>query len=141
MIKFLLSVFLFCISCNSIAESYDSISDELVFVGGTIRQSESDSSKWCWVSDAGHKVIGFDSSVCGVASGSSIVLKYGRKFKRVGSIVIGPDETLARDFGLSVGASVSYEFMIIKGSDNDGEVDFAQYMANGNIWISGIMVR
>ena len=137
----LLALFLACTGCNAEAVETKKDGYELVLVGGTIRQDQDDNSKWCWIEDVGHKVIGFDSSFCGKAYGNTIVLKFGRKFKQVGSVVMGPDETLARDFGLSVGASVSYEFMIIKGSDRYGEADFTQYMSNGNIWISGVMIK
>lgn len=87
---------------------------ELVTVAGTVRQDPNNPKVWSFVSDAAHTPVGFKPTV--EANGTDLVLRFGEKFKRVVSVVAGPDETLASRYGLSVGASVNQDAIALRMS-------------------------
>lgn len=87
-----------------------------VIVGGTIRQDPQDRTKWSFVADEQHSPAGFTPTV--TVSGTDLILTFDKKFKRIVSFVAGPDETMASQMGVSVGASVNVDSVALRLSVN-----------------------
>lgn len=107
--------------------------------GGTIRNS---GSGWYVIDDAGHTP---DGITIGTVTSTSVRVYYPA-CAEITSVIVGPDDTFAKDFGASFGASVGLTYLVITGSINDGsDSGTAQdvwdpttdYTSGANIWISG----
>jgi len=107
--------------------------------GGTIRNS---GSGWYVIDDAGHTP---DDITIGVVTSTSVRVYYPA-CAEITTVLVGPDDTYARDFGASFGASVGLTYMVITGSINDGPDSgnaadvwdpTTDYTSGANIWISG----
>jgi hypothetical protein len=107
--------------------------------GGTIRNS---GSGWYVIDDAGHTP---DGITIGTVTSTSVRVYYPA-CAEITSVLVGPDDTFAKDFGASFGASVGLTYLVITGSINDSsDSGTAQdvwdpttdYTSGANIWISG----
>lgn len=107
--------------------------------GGTIRNS---GSGWYVIDDAGHTP---DGITIGTVTSTSVRVYYPA-CAEITSVIVGPDDTFAKDYGASFGASVGLTYLVITGSINDSsDSGTAQdawdpttdYTSGANIWISG----
>lgn len=107
--------------------------------GGTLRNT---GSGWYVLDDAGHTP---DSLTIGSVTSTSVQVHYPA-CDEITSFIAAPDDTYAKDFGASFGASVGLTFAYIKGSINDGSDSgtaadawdpTTDYTSTSNIWISG----
>lgn len=87
-------------------------SPDLVTVAGTIRQDVHDRSKWVFVQDTKHQQVGFTPTI--EAKGTDLVLQFSQEFGKVVSFIAAPDETMASEMGVSVGASVNTDAVAIR---------------------------
>lgn len=85
---------------------------EMVTVAGTIRQDPHDHSKWTFVEDDKHQPIGFAPTI--EARGTDLVLQFEPKFGRVVYFIAAPDETMASQLAVSVGASVDTDAVALR---------------------------
>ncbi|HEY4546094.1 MAG TPA: hypothetical protein VIG90_06675 [Pedomonas sp.] len=90
-------------------------SGKIEIVAGVIRQDAEDKTKWNYINDAGHVPIGVTGTYA-LATGSEILVRFAKTYKRVLSMVMGPDELLSNRHGMSVGASVGLSTMTLKAS-------------------------
>lgn len=110
------------------------------FFTGVLRQNPSVRTKWFWMNDIAHVPVGFDpdpdmlsstgNPLYPNAAGGTLLAFYKRQtdarriddlstagwYNRVGAIAVVPDEILARDWGVSVGAKVTRTGIKIHGS-------------------------
>jgi hypothetical protein len=107
--------------------------------GGTIRNS---GSGWYVIDDAGHTP---DGITIGVVNSTSVRVYYPA-CAEITSVSVDPDDTYAKDWGASFGASVGLTYLVITGSINDSaDSGTAQdvwdpttdYSSSSNIWITG----
>jgi hypothetical protein len=107
--------------------------------GGTIRNS---GSGWYVIDDTGHTP---DDITIGTVTSTSVRVNYPG-CAEITSVMVGPDETYARDWGASFGPSVGLNYLVIAGSINDSsDSGTAQdvwdpttdYTSSANIWIIG----
>lgn len=107
---------------------------------GTIRNT---GSGWYILDDAGHTPD--DLSSIGTVTSTSVRVNYPG-CAEITSVIVGPDDTYAKDYGASFGASVGLTYMVITGSINDSsDSGTAQdvwdpttdYSSSSNIWIMG----
>ncbi len=88
---------------------------EIGIVAGTIRQRDSDRTKWDFINDASHEPVGV-SGTYATASGGTITLNFDTTYSEVISMVIGPDETFANQMNISAGGSVGLSRVLISAS-------------------------
>lgn len=107
--------------------------------GGTIRNS---GSGWYVIDDAGHTP---DGITIGTVTSTSVQVYYPT-CDVITSVIVGPDDTYAKTFGLVVGASVGFSQLVITGQVNDGSDSgylpdvwdpTTDYSGSSNIWIMG----
>lgn len=107
---------------------------------GTIRNT---GSGWYILDDAGHTPD--DLSSIGTVTSTSVRVNYPG-CSEITSVIVGPDDTYAKDYGASFGASVGLTYMVITGSINDSsDSGTAQdiwdpttdFNGSSNIWIMG----
>jgi hypothetical protein len=149
---FLLSVSIFSASCKSSTNerpqhqssntSQTQSFGEVVHLGGTLRQSAQDPTKWCWIVDGNHTPVGFDSSLCGTAQGNKITLPYGVTYSKVVTLQVSPDESLL-NLGMQAGASVGLGKATIYFTcyGVPCSMDTPTGYQSGNLWISGLMIN
>lgn len=106
--------------------------------GGTIRNT---GSGWYVLNDSGHAP---DSLTIGTVTSTSVRVNYPACDEIV-SFIVAPDDTYAKDWGASFGASVGLSYAVIMGSVNDGPDSgtaadvwdpTTDYSSSSNIWIS-----
>lgn len=87
-------------------------------IAGTIRQNiPPNQSTWSFISDASHVPVGFRTTPADIsANAANLVLTFPEQFKRVITLVVVPDETLASQWGLQCGSSVSLDSIAINMS-------------------------
>lgn len=100
-------------------------------VAGVIRQNTDDRTKWDYISDSGHVPLGV-AGASAVAAGSEVTVTFAKAYKRVLSMVMGPDELLSNRHAMSVGASVGFSSMRIKAAIN--KTLSATVWWNGSEW-------
>ena len=88
---------------------------EIGIVAGTIRQRDTDRTKWDFINDVSHEPVGV-SGTYATASGGTITLNFDTAYSEVISMVIGPDETFANQMNISVGGSVGLSRVLIAAS-------------------------
>ncbi len=100
-------------------------------IAGTIRQNvPPNQHTWSFIADAAHVPVGFRTTPDSIsANAANLVLTFPEVFKRVITLIVVPDETLASQWGLEVGASVSLDSIAINMSINR-EV-------GGRVWYDG----
>lgn len=100
-------------------------------IAGTIRQNiPPNQHTWSFISDAAHVPVGFRTTEADIsANAANLVLTFPEVFKRVITLVVVPDETLASQWGLQCGASVSLDSIAINMSIN--------CEVGGRVWFDG----
>lgn len=107
--------------------------------GGTIRNT---GSGWYVLDDAGHTPDGIS---IGTVTSTSVRVNYPT-CDVITSVIVAPDDTYAKDFGLVVGASVGFSYLVLTGSVFDGPDSGylpdvwnpqTDYSGSSNIWIMG----
>lgn len=107
--------------------------------GGTIRNT---GSGWYVIDDAGHTP---DGITIGTVTSTSVQVYYPT-CDVITSVIVGPDDTYAKTFGLVIGASVGFSQLVITGQVNDGSDSgylpdvwdpTVDYSGSSNIWIMG----
>jgi hypothetical protein len=107
--------------------------------GGTIRNS---GSGWYVIDDAGHTP---DDITIGTVNSTSVRVNYPT-CDEITSFIVAPDDTYAKDFGLTVGASVGFSYAVLMGQVNDGpDAGYlpdvwnptTDYSGSSNLWVSG----
>lgn len=96
-------------------------------VAGVIRQDVNDPSRWYFINDEGHTPVGFEPTI--KVSGTDLVLTFSNKYSRVVTFVATPDETLAADFGASIGSSVALDTATLRMSMSK--------QISGRVWFDG----
>lgn len=92
---------------------------KIEILSGVIRQNPADRTKWDFIADAGHVPSGFQTGPANVvASGGTLTLTFRKTYKRVMTLLCVPDETLASQWGINCGASVSLDSAAINMSIN-----------------------
>lgn len=107
--------------------------------GGTIRNS---GSGWYVIDDAGHTP---DGITIGAVTTTSVRVYYPA-CDVVTSVIVGADDTYAKDFSAVFGASVGLTYLVITGTIKDGSDSgylpdvwdpTTDYSGSSNIWIMG----
>ncbi|WP_414553162.1 hypothetical protein [Stenotrophomonas forensis] len=100
-------------------------------IAGTIRQNiPPNQHTWSFISDAAHVPVGFRTTEADIsANAANLVLTFPEVFKRVITLVVVPDETLASQWGLQCGSSVSLDSIAINMSIN--------CEVGGRVWFDG----
>jgi hypothetical protein len=107
--------------------------------GGTIRNS---GSGWFVLDDAGHTPDGIS---IGTVTSTSVRVNYPA-CDVVTAVVVGADDTYAKDYSAVFGASVGLTYLVITGTIKDGSDSgylpdvwdpTTDYSGSSNIWISG----
>lgn len=100
-------------------------------IAGTIRQNiPPNQHTWSFISDAAHVPVGFRTTDADIsANAANLVLTFPETFKRVITLVVVPDETLAAQWGLQCGSSVSLDSIAINMSIN--------CEVGGRVWYDG----
>ena len=88
---------------------------EIGIVAGTIRQDDTDRTKWYFINDVSHEPVGV-SGTYATASGGTITLNYDTTYSEVISMVVAPDETFANQMNISCGGSVGLSRVLISAS-------------------------
>jgi len=88
---------------------------EIGIVAGTVRQDDTDRTKWYFINDASHEPVGV-SGAYATASGGTITLNYDTTYSEVISMVVAPDETFANQMNISCGGSVGLSRVLISAS-------------------------
>lgn len=103
----------------------------VVVIAGTLRQSASDPSEWYWIGSDENPQYGLHvptgvSRVLNTpagnltATGDRLRVYFDRTFDRTISVTVTPDEFLAQQWGVTVGASVGLEYFDIKAGFTRG---------------------
>lgn len=96
-------------------------------VGCAIRNT---GSGFAFIDDAGHDPVGFDTIS---QDATTVTLGFSFTATKVVSLVVTPDETLAR-LGYTAGASVGLDEAVLQFGQPGGFHDYVQY--NGTAWVS-----
>lgn len=107
---------------------------KLEILAGVLRQDSVDKTKWSFLQDTQHAMVGFNgvySNVVGsenlFASGGSLTVRYKKTYKRCVSLIVAPDETLSNVWHVSVGGSVGLDRVVISAR-------FSQQVAGQIFW-------
>jgi hypothetical protein len=107
--------------------------------GGTIRNT---GSGWFVLDDTGHTP---DGITIGTVTSTSVRVNYPA-CDVVTAVVVGADDTYAKDYSAVFGASVGLTYLVITGTVKDGSDSgylpdvwdpTTDYSGSSNIWISG----
>lgn len=107
--------------------------------GGTVRNT---GDGWYVIDDVGHAP---DDITIGTATSTSLRFDYPACGEIV-SVIVAPDDTYAKEFGLVVGVSAGLSYGVMTGQVNDGPDSGylpdvwnpkTDYSGSSNIWISG----
>lgn len=135
----MLTLIIVSFGCN--AEVYNS--KRMVIVAGTIRQSQDEPSKWCWINDKYHTPTGVDPDLCHYVVKGKIVLNYGVKYSKVITFIVNADEAYTVNSDIRIGASVGLDvarlYLTSYGTKIYPNYDLGYSW--GNIWIYAIMER
>lgn len=116
---------------------------DAVNIGGTIRQSQSDPAKWCWINNVNHTPTGVDRDLCGTAVGNVITMPYGVKYRKVITMVVGADESYVDNLDMSVGHSVGLDRVKLYVTSFGSPIHADTWLgySHGNIWLTGLMEK
>ena len=118
-------------------------SAEVQIIGGQLRQSQENPSKWCWIVDRYHTTIGVNEKLCGTAKGNKIFLPYGVSYSKVISFNGLADDDYVNHLDMHIGVSkgISHSVLSVTSFGQHVDVDVWLGYAYGNIEINGIMVK
>lgn len=128
---------LFLLSCSQ------SVYAEQVTLAGALRQDPNDPTKWRFISDNYHKVLGFDPLVVSVADSRKIRLHYGKKYKQVVTLIVTTDEVFTTELKMNAGASVGLEYADIYLNGYYGLINPSEdlNLPSGNLWVYAVMMN
>lgn len=139
---------------SSLADAFTSAKYDVV--AGVIRQNPADRTKWEFLNDSAHAPVGFDpdpamldslgNPIYPTAAGGSLLLffKHTTDLRRINGADLGyydrvvgvnawTDETLAKDWGIQVGAKTTRSGMLIYGSMHKTRHGRVYY--SGSTWV------
>jgi len=111
-------------------------------VAGTIRQNATDPTRWDYLDNEGHEPMGVLGAYA-TAEGPAITIKFDKTYRKVVTFVCGPDEWLATNYNMSVGASCGYSSALLRSSGVVGGANRvfdlgSEDLSRGNIWFYGV---
>lgn len=132
---------LLLMSCSASSEVY--YSGKIVHIGGTLRQSESDPSQWCWIANYAHTPTGVDPLLCGTANNDKITFHYGTTYTKVITLDAGADDDYTKHLDMEIGASVGLSYSVLNVTSFGQPINVDEWLgySYGNIWISGMMEK
>ncbi len=135
--KIFLIVLLVLVGCSS------GVDAEQITLAGALRQDQQDPSKWVFISDRYHKVIGFDPLKVNFADNRKIRLEYGTTFKQVATLIVTTDETFTSELKMNAGASVGLSYADIYLNGYYGLINPSEdlNLPSGNLWIYAVMIK
>lgn len=94
-----------------------------------------------FVNDSAHMPVGVSLAAGAVThtTGNAIKVLLDQTYVQVVSVVVGPDEVMAKE-GVSCGASVGLDNLVIKCFKDGVQLDpDTMTWANSNLWVIGLM--
>lgn len=117
-------------------KSVPDMTPQLAYVAGTLRQNKEDRTRWEYVIDEHHGVLGVQGWHA-VARGDSLRIEFAQAFRRIISFVAVPDEVFAQE-GYTFGASVGLEKAVLKSNAGVLDGSDGRELHRGNIWFYGV---
>ena len=107
-------------------------------LAGSIRQDENDPTEWDWIEDSNHEKIGFDDEITIDESNYYVKVNFDQEYDKVVTFIATPDNYLASNGEVSIGASVGLDNALISMGTSHRIDGMVYYDSLNETWVDSL---
>lgn len=107
-------------------------------LAGSIRQDDSDPTVWDWIEDSNHEKIGFDDEITIDSSNYYVKVNFDQEYDKVVTFIATPDNYLASNAEVSIGASVGLDNALISMGTSHRIDGMVYYDPTNEEWVDSL---